>query len=38
MLLHHASEVFHQQHNDLDIVTVHIKSLEPSSSPETADG
>ncbi len=26
MLQHHASEVFHQQYNDLDIVTVHIKS------------
>ena len=38
MLQHHASEVFHQQYNDLDIVTVHIKPLEPSSSPETADG
>ncbi len=36
MLQHHASEILHQQYHDLDIVTVHIKPLEPAISPEPA--
>ena len=37
MLQHHASEVFHQQYHDLDVVTVHITPLEPATAPGAAD-
>ena len=36
MLEHHASKILHQQYHDLDIVTVHIKPLEPSDASDTA--
>ncbi len=36
MLQHHASEILHQQYHDLDIVTVHIKPLEPAGTPDSA--
>ena len=36
MMQHHASEVFHQQYNDLDIVTVHIKPIDPADTPGIA--
>ncbi|MDE0065746.1 MAG: hypothetical protein OXN44_02620 [Acidimicrobiaceae bacterium] len=36
MLQHHASEVFHQQYHDLDVVTVHIRPIEAAVPSQAA--